>query len=506
MNSKLPRVVVIGHIVPTPYSVIPTAMERWGYNYNRVLLEDGSMVDHLAYLKKHLGIPREIDFTVWEMYLSGGLALKSHLKRAGVDVKLVNHIDENNEGRIFEDIRSFAPDIVCLGTTFLLSPAQLNYAARLVRKHLPEVFMVAGGHHVYTALLRMNESQQRAYLKATPLNAFVNDSQGEDTLLRFIQAFRGKPDEIPNLIMKRPGGEIIVTERLMEHNDLNVPIDLCDIPEGSVIHLRTGRGCSFRCAFCSYPSTAGNREIMEIENVIGMLGKAKDAGVRSVIFSDDTFNVPQERFELLLDKMIETGFTLPWYSFLRCQFVDAPLVDKMRRSGCRGVFLGIESAADAILENIGKNATVKHFRQGIKWLKDAGIATVGSFVIGFPGETQETLDLTEDFIQNSGLDYYFMQLFYYLHHTPVHHHAEKYSLKGNGLLWSHSTMDWKEASARMNQIFLHSKTLAVHQDYNLWEIALLESKGFDRAQIADYRGMINRMTAEQMSIPIFGFI
>ena len=77
-----------------------------------------------------------------------------------------------------------------------------------------------------------------------------------------------------------------------------------------------------------------------VESAIAQLRLAKEAGAGAVIFTDDTFNVPKERFQILLDRMIQAGIDLPWYSFLRCQFVDAPLVEKMRRSGCRGGVVG----------------------------------------------------------------------------------------------------------------------------------------------------------------------
>jgi p-methyltransferase len=237
---------------------------------------------------------------------------------------------------------------------------------------------------------------------------------------------------------------------------------------------------------------------MEVEDVLRNLRHAREKQVRSMVFVDDTFNVPRERFETILDRMIAEGFDIPWYSFLRCQFVDARLVDKMRRSGCRAVFLGIESASEKVLANIGKGARVEHYARGIRWLKEAGITTVGAFVVGFPGETAQTLQQTEAFIDDAGLDFYFMQLFYYLHHAPVHERAGEYRLKGRGLLWSHSSMDWQQAAEHMEQMFLRIRTPAVHQDYNLWEIAYLESKGFDLPRIREYRATINEMTAAQI--------
>lgn len=501
MQFQPPKVVLIGHMLSTPSIIFPTQMERWGYNYNRVMLENGSMVDHLAWLKEDLAIPPEKDFTVWEIYLNSVLILKTRLEEAGVEVLVINYIDDRNQARIFEQIKNFAPELICLGTTFILSPAQLNHVTKALRQSFPDTFMVAGGQHVYTTFLRINEKQQISYFKATKLNALIFDSQGENSLLQLVKEFNGDLSKVANLIYKNANDEICITERCPENNDLNKHISLSNVPSGSVVHLHSGRGCNFKCAFCSYPITGGKRELMEIESVLSYIREARERGVSSIIFSDDTFNVPQERFETLLDRMIETGLTIPWYSFLRCQFVDAKLVKKMQKSGCRGVFLGIESGSNEVLANIGKGATVEHYRQGIKWLKGEGITTVGSFIIGFPGETQETLSLTEDFIATTELDYYFMQLFYYLHHAPIFNDAAKYDLKGNGIMWSHSTMDYKQASAGMEQIYMRAKTTVVNQDYNLWEIAYLESKGFNHTQIKEYRAKIREMTIAQMSLP-----
>jgi hypothetical protein len=93
VGSRRSRVAIIGHVVRAADTVMPTPMERWGYTFNRVTLPDGSMMDHLAYLKGKLGLGPYEDFTVWDMYLAGPLVLKSYLEAAGTDVLLINHID-----------------------------------------------------------------------------------------------------------------------------------------------------------------------------------------------------------------------------------------------------------------------------------------------------------------------------------------------------------------------------------------------------------------------------
>lgn len=500
------RIGVIGHVVPVPSALEVGSNEARIrsllrlYNYTRVLTPEGRLVDHVAYLKGQRDLPRMEPFTVWEMQLCAGLLLSSHLERHGFETRLVNYIDTDNEATALGELRGFDPHIVVLSTTFVLSGRHLIDAGHLVKRYLPEAFVVAGGHHVFTTLMYFNEMETREYLLRSGIDAFVNDVQGELSLLALARAWPDRLATVPNLVWRRPDGSVEINGRMVEDNDVNAtPIRFGEGVSGSVVHIRTARSCSFKCAFCSYPTIAGDLALMDIENVITTLRGAKAAGVRALFFVDDTFNVPRPRFVRLIERIIEAGVDMPWYSFLRCQFVDSRLVELMRRSGCQGVFLGVESGSDTVLKNMNKGSAVKYYKPAIGWLRDSGITTVGAFVVGFPGETAETIAETQDFIETSGLDFYFLQPFYYLHHTPVHKIADRFQLKGKGLEWSHATMNSSEACARLDEMFLGIReSVFVNPDYTLWEIAYLQSKGFDMPAIIDYRRRINALTAVQV--------
>lgn len=473
-------------------------------NFTHVVTPDGTLCDHIAYLKDLRNIPREENFSLWDMYLCSGLLLGSHLKRNGFEVRIFNYIDQDNCDRTYADLQAYSPHITVVSTTFVLSKDHLVEVGRQLRQQLPGTFIVAGGHHVHTTLMYMDAAQKQQYLSDAEMDAFVEDSQGEKTLLDLCRAFSAGPSPdlggVSNLTWRRADGTVGSTPRLEEANDINDTLIDFDLAQsGRAVHIRTARSCSFKCAFCSYPSIAGPLALMETDNVLLTLRKAKDHGVPALFFVDDTFNVPRERFEALLDRMILEGLTMPWYSFLRCQYIDEALVAKMKRSGCEGVFLGVESGSNTILKNMKKGAIVSYYRDGISWLRQHGITTVGSFILGFPGETDETVRQTERFIEESGLDYYFIQPFYYLHHTPVHKRAEEFGLTGNGLFWSHKTMNWQAAIDHINRLFLSIRGATfINPDYTLWEIAYLRTKGMELAEIKAYRETINRMTAEQM--------
>jgi radical SAM superfamily enzyme YgiQ (UPF0313 family) len=505
------KVAVIGHIVPEP-TVIELPQSQLAArnllrlrNFTRVATEDGRLVEHFAYLRELWGLPASGRFSIWEMYLCSALLLGSWVARHGFDVEIVNYIDSDNERERFARLRDFDPAVVVLSTTFLLSRRDLLAACGLLRRELPQAFIVAGGQHVFTALLYMDETQRREYLLDSGIDAFVRETQGESALLDLLRAFPNDLGSVPNVIWRAPDGRVVENPQKPEQNDINATlIDFDHVPEGSVVHIRTARSCAFKCAFCSYPTIAGALTLMDLDNVLLTLRKCKDRGVQSVVFVDDTFNVPRDRFEELVNRMIAEGLTIPWYAFLRCQFVDEQLVAKIARSGCQGVFLGVESGSDKILKNMKKGSVSKVYRNGIAWLQQEGIVACGSFLVGFPGETADTVEETREFIERSGLPYYFIQPFYYLHHTPVHERAAKFGLKGNGLFWSHDTMDSAAAVDHVNRLFREVKSSTwVNPDYNLWEIAYLRNRGHSLEAIDGYRRTVNERTIAQMER--FGF-
>lgn len=501
------KVAIIGHVAGAPTAIPasdnPRQLDAFLRlnKYTRVLTDQRLLVDHIAYLKQMRGIPAHERFSVWEMYLCAALLLKSHLERHGCDVLLINVVDSDNQAEAMRGLAGFSPDIVVLSTTFILTTRHLVEAGRLIRSALPDTFIVAGGHHIFTTLMYMTEPEQAHYLCASQMNAFVNDVQGERTLLDLVRGWPDRLGEVPNLVWRAETGEVLHNRRVEENNDINdTLITFNSSFAGSVAHIRTARSCAFKCAFCSYPTIAGDLALMDLDHVVATVRQAKEAGVKAIFFVDDTFNVPRPRFEKLLERLVQADLGMPWYSFLRCQFVDHNLVRLMRRSGCQGVFLGVESGADQVLNNMNKGGASSFYSRGIKWLREEGIITVGAFVIGFPGETRATVQQTAEFIDTSGLDFYFLQPFYYLHHTPVYKVAEKYALTGKGLEWSHATMNASEACRLLDEVFLQVRgSVFVNPDYTLWEVAYLLSKGMSLEDIRAYRAVINEMTAAQMS-------
>src|SRR5205085_10332281 len=160
------------------------------------------------------------------------------------------------------------------------------------------------------------------------------------------------------------------------------------------VQIRTARSCAFSCSFCKYPAMAGRLNLTSLPVVERELRMLNDAGVKHLVFIDDTFNVPLPRFKDLCRLMIDNKFDFEWYSFFRCSNSDDQAFDLMYKSRCKGVFLGIESGDPTVLVNMNKFAKVDRYKYGIRMLKERGITTFASIIVGFPGESEETVKNT----------------------------------------------------------------------------------------------------------------
>src|SRR5262249_52255680 len=231
-------------------------------------------------------------------------------------------------------------------------------------------------------------------------DVYIYDSQGESTLSRVLNEFReGRKDlsGIPNLIYavdnKYRSTPRVIEDNNMDENGMDWSLFDKDFYTPTV-QTRTARSCAFKCSFCRYPAVAGGLALTSVDILEKELRFLDQAGVRNLVFIDDTFNVPLTRFKDLCRMMIRNEFDFNWFSFFRCSNSDDQAFDLMKESGCRGVFLGIESGDKTILKHMNKAADVERYKYGIEKLQERDIFTFASIIVGFPGETDESVNNT----------------------------------------------------------------------------------------------------------------
>ena len=226
------------------------------------------------------------------------------------------------------------------------------------------------------------------------------------------------------------------------------------------VHMRTARSCAFQCAFCEYPINQGPLTLAPVETVEEELQELKALGtVKSIVFTDDTFNVPLRRFKELLK--ILARYEFEWYSFFRPQYADEETAQMMKAAGCRAVFAGLESVDDGVLRNMNKVAKADDYRRGIDQLKKHDIHVHANFIVGFPGETDESAEKIIPFLNETGIEFCTICTWAYIPSTPIAARAREFGIVGTGMQWHHDTMTSGRAQALARHVASEQKS-AVH--------------------------------------------
>ncbi len=184
-----------------------------------------------------------------------------------------------------------------------------------------------------------------------------------------------------------------VYKRDLEIENYNVPFLL-----HPYVAFYTSRGCPALCTFCLWPQTLSGHawRVRSADNVADEVRQALKLfpQAKEFFFDDDTFNIRKDRVLELSKKFKPLGFR--WSCTARCHS-DYETLKAMADAGARLFIVGFESGDPQILRNIKKGATLEMARAFTKNCKKVGIAIHGDFIIGLPGETEETIQRTFDF-------------------------------------------------------------------------------------------------------------
>ena len=443
---------------------------------------------------------KDFDFHILDLPNLAVCFLTSYLREKGFSVESINFFNKGRE-RLKKLLRRGCRSVAISSSMYseIYPVAEL---VQFIRKHNQQVEIIVGGPYINNLCSFWDETTQEHLLSKMGADFYIAEAQGEDSLARLLSELRkgGKANiaSVPNLIYKRdeqasPQQSFARTKRARENNDINQQmIDWKQFPRSlysPTALMRTSKGCPFSCSFCTYPVLGGPYRPIDISLMEKEMRQFAEVGVKTILFVDDTFNASKERFKNILKMMIKNEFSFSWYSMLRISNIDEEAFELMRDSGCAQLQLGIESGSQRILDLMDKRAEVGQYRWGIEKAKEFGIRTIASCIAGFPGETAETFQETEDFIKDTRPDYYFTNLYFHSKEAPIAKRGEEFQVKGRGYSWSHETMDWRQAialSSRMYREIEHSMLPPHYMFYSSYAPPYLESKGISRSLVDQY--------------------
>jgi len=204
----------------------------------------------------------------------------------------------------------------------------------------------------------------------------------------------------------------------------------------SISPLITSRGCPFSCDFCSRPVFGQSFRARSAGNVVDEVEEIVALGYDRVWFADDCFTLNRERLMEVCGELVKRKVGVSWECLSRVDTMDHESALKMRRAGCVRVFFGIESGTDEVLGLMQKQITVEQARKAVYNAKEAGLQVGAFFIIGYPGERDETILDTVRFASGLPLDYLSFTLPY-----PIPGTALFDRVKGNSVF---VVEDWEE--------------------------------------------------------------
>jgi len=163
-------------------------------------------------------------------------------------------------------------------------------------------------------------------------------------------------------------------------------------------------GCPFSCDFCSKPIFGNEVRFRSLDNVFEEIKDIVSYGYDSLWIADDLFTYNSKYLQRFCGRFIEEGWQISWSCLSRVDNITDQIARMMKNAGCSKVFFGIESGNEDVLKLMNKKINLAEVIRGVEIFKNNGINVEGFFIVGYPGETIETIEETFDFALSLDLD------------------------------------------------------------------------------------------------------
>ncbi|MDP8255614.1 MAG: radical SAM protein [Candidatus Alcyoniella australis] len=289
-------------------------------------------------------------------------------------------------------------------------------AAQMIRELRPDAPIVLGGS--WPTLFA-----ERALEQTGAFAAVLGES--EETVVELAQALAdgGDLEQVDGIVYRSAQGEPRRTAPRAAPDlaklpwprwDLIPPKRYSAIPwqairRGKVVTtLITGRGCPYNCTYCAASVVTGKRwRPRPMPDVLDELQMLIDKhGVDELHILDDNFIGSRDHAQAFCEGLIERKMQLHWKTpnGVRADAIDAELLALMRRSGCYMLGFGIESGDPAVLRRNKKPLDLDAARRAVELTREAGILTFGYFILGLPGDNEQTIERTVRWALDAPLD------------------------------------------------------------------------------------------------------
>lgn len=420
--------------------------------------------------------------------------LYDHLRKGGFNPINVENLAPSR--RAMEEHLQRRPLAVVISATFFIDAGPMARIIGAIRAVNREVPVIIGG----SALLTRLTPERRLsadYEELLDERGFaILEDPGLDRLNALLDtlAAGGDPGEVPN-VARREKGRVVYNPGPCAEADVETTFPdwpaVADIT-GGVAFVRASQGCAFRCKFCTFPSANVKPRHRSTESIRRELRAVHDAGIRHFSFTDDHFSVSKRRVEEICRMMIEERFGFTWYAGIRASSITAENAALLEEAGCKVLSVGLESGDDRMLKLMNKGTTAAGNMRCLEILDRHRILAHGSFIIGFPGETEESVERTVRWINDSPLKLYKVWLFYLLPGSIIHNEQEQHGITFFGgsyghCLWRTPTFDALQGSELLKDVILRVERAALLYNYSpMYGFFPFFLRGYSAEQVVDF--------------------
>ncbi|MDI6719732.1 MAG: radical SAM protein [Methanomicrobiales archaeon] len=334
----------------------------------------------------------------------GIASLASQLREFGIPTRIFDCTFETFSDAV-ERIAAFKPSIVGISVMVTLSGPAFRLRSALANR-LPEALFLAGG-----PLPTVHPGPFADRFDA------VFRGEADVTFPQFCRDYLALPEGgLEGLELSRyPGIYLHTRSGTLSLPPIHHPVSVLDtlpLPDRSDLphslyqrHWQTKagcratsilitRGCPFSCDFCSRPVWGDLFRKPSLDRVFEEIRQILALGYDRLWIADDCFTLDTEFLLSFCRRMIDERLPITWTCLSRVDRLNRQLAEQMRDAGCVRVYLGLESGSDQTLQLMGKRTTVADGISAARLFHAAGIETAGFFIVGYPGESVESIEST----------------------------------------------------------------------------------------------------------------
>jgi len=296
-------------------------------------------------------------------------------------------------------------------TLFTVGVFNASIIAKIVREKNPNIVILVGGPHISS----MGYETMEKFLEFDV--SVIHE--GELILENLLYSIENNQplSEVKGIMYRDESGSIKRTPPPPNIDDLDaLPMPAWDLlpnfpdaylpaiydyPRAPVATYSASRGCPFLCEFCDTSTFGGKIRYNSPQHVYNTMKHLSEKyGVKHLQFVDDLFVAHNQRVQEFSRLLIANPIDMTWSCTARVNTVKPDTLKLMKEAGCWEISFGLESGSDFLLDEMKKSQKVSTAKQAVEWTHAAGIRVKGLFMLGYPGETQESIELTKEFVQS----------------------------------------------------------------------------------------------------------